>query len=108
MLIRRLEDGSRYRIKSNALEGLALGDSDGFGRASFSGKTTYLEPSWLELEGSFTSLVYVEDHGEPGAGADRFWIEVMDKDGDFTALAMEREAVDNAVLLEGGNIVVPH
>jgi hypothetical protein len=108
LMIRRLEDGSKYRIKSNALGGLALGDTGTFGWASFSGKTTYLEPGWLEPVGNHTFLVYVEDHGEPGRGADRFWIEVLDKDGNFTDLAMPREAVEIAVLLEGGNIVVPH
>jgi hypothetical protein len=50
----------------------------------------------------------VEDHGEPGAGADRFWIEVRDKDGNLVALSMERDAAGHAEVLGGGNIVVPH
>jgi hypothetical protein len=108
VLIRHLADGSKYRIKSNALTGLALGDTGVFTWASFSGKTTYQEPGWIEPIGNYTFLVYVEDQGEPGAGADRFWIEVRDKAGDLTPLSIPREAVDNAVLLGGGNIVVPH
>jgi hypothetical protein len=108
LLIHHLSDGTKYRVKSNALEGLALGDEGTFGWATFSGKTTYLEPGWLEPLGNHHFVAYVEDHGEPGAGADRFWIEVQDKDGNAVTLSMDREAVANAVLLEGGNIVVPH
>jgi hypothetical protein len=108
VLIRHLDDGSIYRVKSNALDALALGDEGTFTWASFSGKVTYIEPGWPEPIGNHTFLVYVEDHGEPGAGFDRFWIEVLDKDGNITALSMLRDAVDNAVVLGGGNIVVPH
>ena len=51
----------------------------------------------------------VEDRDEPGAGVDRFWIEVNDKDRQrVPALSMDREATDNAVELGGGNIAVPH
>jgi uncharacterized repeat protein (TIGR01451 family) len=108
LLIRHTSDGSIYRVKSNAIDGLALGDPGSFGWATFSGKSTYLEPGWLEPVGNHTFVVYVEDHGEPGAGADKFWIEVQDKDGNSVILSMAREAVANAVTLEGGNIVVPH
>lgn len=34
-------------MKSNALYGLALGESDGFGWATFSSKATYLEPGMV-------------------------------------------------------------
>jgi uncharacterized repeat protein (TIGR01451 family) len=47
LLIRHLSDGTKYRVKSNALECLALGgdhSTEPFGWASFSGKATYLEP----------------------------------------------------------------
>jgi len=42
LLIRHLPDGTIYRVKSNALYGLALGESPdpAFGWASFSGKST--------------------------------------------------------------------
>ena len=40
-----------------------------------------------------------------GAGADQFWIEVLDKDGDAVTLSMDRDAVDNTVTLGGGNIL---
>jgi hypothetical protein len=109
LLIRHLADGTKYRIKSNSVTGLALGEEGTFGWASFSGKTTYLEPGWDEAVGNHRFLVYVEDHGEPGAGVDRFWLEVRDRDGAvLLGLSMSEPATDNAHTLEGGNIVVPH
>jgi hypothetical protein len=107
LLIRHTAEGN-YRVKSNALDGLALGNAGAFTWASFSGKTTYLEPGWLEPIGNYVFLVYVEDHGVPGADVDRFWIEVQDKDRNAATLSMPREAVDHAEVLGGGNIVVPH
>ena len=107
VLIRHLPDGSIYRLKSNAIDGLALGEESSFGWASFSGKTTYKEPSWLEAQGNYTFTAYVEDHGEPGS-SDRFWIEVRDKDGNVVAdLSVASGAPANAETLQGGNIVVP-
>ena len=108
LLIRHMPDGSIFRVKSNAIKGLALADEGSFGWATFSGKNTYKEPGWPEPIGSHQFVVYVEDHGEPGAGVDRFWIEVRDKDGNLVTLSMVSPAVDNAELLGGGNIVVPH
>lgn len=108
LLIRHLDDDSKYRVKSNALYGLALGEADGFGWASFSGKATYLEPGWGEPIGNHEFVVYVEDLGQPGDG-DRVWLEMHDKKGDvIPALSMPRDAPDNAVPINGGNIVVPH
>ncbi len=107
LLIRHLEDGTIYRVKSNALYGLALGDAGDFGWASFNGKSTYLEPGWDEPIGNYEFLVYVEDHDS--TDSDRFWIEIHDKDGNLiTIMSINREAVDNAVEIGGGNIVVPH
>lgn len=82
LIIRHLADGTTYRMKSNALYGLALGQDPTIpmGWASFSGKGTYLEPGWLEPEGNYEFTSYVEDRNEPGTGIDRFWIEVLDKD----------------------------
>jgi hypothetical protein len=113
LLIRHLADGSIYRVKSNALYGLALGQFPGsegaVGWAAFSGKATYLEPGWPEPEGNHEFLVYMEDHDELGSGIDRFWIEIKDKDGNVVpALSVDREAIDNAEEIGGGNIVVPH
>jgi hypothetical protein len=109
LLIRHMPDGSIYRVKSNALFGLALGDGDGFGWASFSGKTTYLEPGWPEPIGNYTFIVYVEDHGQPNDGGDMVWIEIQDKDGNVIAvMSFERDATDHLELIQGGNIVVPH
>jgi len=112
LLMIRHTDTGNYRVKSNALYGLAIGSvggADPFGWASFSGKATYSEPGWPEPEGNHEFIVYVEDRGSPGAGADRFWIEVRDKRGDvITASSMPTAAPANATSLEGGNIVVPH
>jgi hypothetical protein len=111
LLIRHVPGGSIYRVKSNALYGLALGEDPSvpLGWASFSGKSTYSEPGWPEPEGNYEFLVYVEDRNEPGSSVDRFWIEVKDKDGQvIPVMSMDHEAMDNAVELGGGNIVVPH
>jgi hypothetical protein len=106
LLIRHLADGSIYRVKSNALYGLSLGDSVGggepFGWASFTGKSTYKEPDWPEPIGNHDFVVYVEDRAEPGAGNDRFWIEVTG------GMSLPAPATDEAIIIGGGNIVVPH
>lgn len=110
LVIRHLPDDSKFRVKSNALEALALGeDASGPMRwATFTGKATYLEPGWEEPEGNHGFTVYVEDRGEPGAGADRFWLEVTGKDGAIiTAFSMETPAADHARTVAGGNVVVP-
>ena len=112
LLIRHMPDGSIYRLKSNSLFGLSIGeDDDGspFGWASFSGKATYREPGWPDPLGNYTFITYVEDHGEPGVDVDHFWIKVLDRDGLLApGLSMDEPAVDNTVTIDGGNIVVPH
>jgi uncharacterized repeat protein (TIGR01451 family) len=113
LLIRHLSDGSIIRLKSNAFFGLSVGESTNgggpFGWASFTGKATYQEPGMPVPVGNYTFIVYVEDHGEPGAGNDRFWIQVRDKDGDLeTDLSFPSPALGEAITLQGGNIVVPH
>jgi hypothetical protein len=110
LLIRHLPDDTKYRIKSNALYGLAIGDDPSvpMGWASFSGKATYLEPGWLEPIGNHEFVAYVEDHDEPGVGVDQIWLEMHDKDGNvIPALSMPRDAIDNTQPISGGNIVVP-
>jgi len=111
LLIRHVADGAIYRVKSNALDGLSLGEAGDpiYGWASFSGKCTYKDAAWEEPVGNHQFLVYVEDRGEPGAGQDKFWIEVRDGDGNVIVdLSMDREAMDHTEALGGGNIVVPH
>jgi hypothetical protein len=104
LLIRHLENDAIYRVKSNVLYGLALGEDRNvpMGWASFSGKCTYKEWDWTDPIGNYEFLVYVEDRNEPGTGVDRFWIEVID------GLALERPANESAVEIRGGNLVVPH
>jgi hypothetical protein len=113
LLIRHLDGGSGpiYRVKSNALYGLSLGESEDptFGWASFGGKCTYKDKDWEEPEGNHEFLVYVEDYGEPGRGSDQFWIEVRDKDGNvIDVMSMNRIASENTETVGGGNIMVPH
>jgi hypothetical protein len=116
LLIRHLPDGTIYRVKSNALDGLSLGAGNGdgtYGWASFTGKATYKEPSWPEPIGNHEFIAYVEDHNEPGNGTDRFWLEVRDKDGlVIPSMSMspagQPAGDDDAVDINGGNIVAPH
>ncbi|MEN8166416.1 MAG: Ig-like domain-containing protein [Pseudomonadota bacterium] len=111
LLIRHLADGQKYRIKSNALDGLAIGQDPTvpYGWASFSGKATYLEPGMLEAEGNHGFTVYVEDRDEPGSGTDRVWLTTRDKVGlTIPAMSLPETAPDNAVAIQGGNIVAPH
>jgi hypothetical protein len=103
-------DGTISRLKSNALDGLALKDINGCGIATFSGKSTYetWDPEANEGLGGYVTLggirfsVYVEDCNEPGTGVDKFWVQGMDK------LVLEKPAPTNAVTIGGGNIAVPH
>jgi hypothetical protein len=113
LLIRHLDDGTIYRVKSNALFGLSIGVGDEggetFGWASFSGKNTYLEPGWPEPIGNYEFITYVEDRNEPGTGVDRVWLQVMDKDNIvIPVMSMNEPATDNAEEISGGNIVAPH
>jgi len=111
LLIRHQADGSNYRFKSNALEGLAVGDNESpaFVWASFSGKGTYREPGWPDPIGNHKFTTYVEDRGEPGSGVDRVWIETRDRDNlVLPGLSMSQPATTNATTINGGNIVVPH
>ncbi len=113
LLISHLPDGTIYRIKSNALYGLALGEmvvnGENIGWASFSGKATYKEPDWLEPVGNHEFIVYIEDRNEPGTGDDRIWIELKDKNRDvINDISMPAPAADNAEYIQGGNLVAPH
>jgi hypothetical protein len=108
LLICHFDDDSIYRMKSNALDGLALGDEGGVGWATFSGKATYQEPT-MDYGGNHHFFVYVEDGNDPGEGPDRFWINLDPKDDTYSPVFnMALPAVDNAVVIDGGNIQVPH
>ncbi len=112
-LISHQPDGTIYRIRSNALYGLALGEfsenGETCGWASFIGESTYLEPGWTEPEDNHEFIVYTEDCNKPGKGTDQFWIQVLDKDGKvIDVMSMEKNATDHTCDLEGGNLVAPH
>jgi microsomal dipeptidase-like Zn-dependent dipeptidase len=109
LVIRHRDDGNIYRLKSNAVTGLAISPmTSSFGWASFNGKGTFKDWDWVDPIGNHEFTVYVEDHGEPGEN-DRFWLEIVDKDGQVVGvLSMDNPATSEAVTLSGGNIVVPH
>jgi VCBS repeat-containing protein len=116
------EGGGKYRVKSNALDGLSIGDatddSGDYGWAAFGGKSVFSEPD-AEAEGNHPFLVYVEDHSDQGgdqAPADEFWIQIKDKDGivvlevngpDSDPAGEDGSDGDDAPI-ESGNIIVPH
>ena len=121
LVIRHLADGSIYRIKSNALDGLSIIDTGIPGIASFSGKCTYVGPDspldsygLPETEGGLQFTAYVEDWNEPGTGADEFWFNVfgkefsLDLDGDNRVDSTSDPATNELISLGGGNVVVPH
>ena len=63
----------------------------------------------IEPVGNHEFTAYVEDRNEPGIGIDRIWLESRDKDGVVLPdLSIAEPAVDEALQLGGGNIVVPH
>ena len=119
-------EAGKYRVKSNALGGLAIGeaedDTGDYGWAAFSGKSVFSAPN-AEAEGNHPFLVYVEDHGSQGGSqdpADEFWIEVKDKDKDKDGnVVLEVNGPDSDPAgedgadsddgpIENGNIIVPH
>ncbi len=108
LVIRHFGGGMIARLKSNAIEGLAVGDGSGFEWASFAGKATFQRQSWAEPIGNFQFLAYTEDYGEPGAGADRFWVQVTKDRASEAELSLPDEAPLSAETIVGGNIVVPH
>ena len=111
LLIRHLADGTKYRVKSNAVSGLAVGldPTVPYGWSSFNGKSTYLEPGMPEPEGNHQFTAYVEDRDEPGSGNDRFWITIRNKAGvTIPVMSMAEPAPENTRPIQGGNIVAPH
>jgi hypothetical protein len=104
------EGFNNYRIKSNAIYGLALGDAGDpvFGWASFDGKATFKAPG-ADNEGNHEFTIYVEDHGEPGTGVDQFWLQTRGKDDNVIPdMSMPFPGASNTETIKGGNIVVPH
>ena len=113
-----------YKVKSNALNGMALGEVEDvppYGWATFSGKATFREPG-MDNTGGNPFLAYVEDHGEQGCNqipTDEFWIEVKTKEGVVLLQLNGPEPADNDPAndppldgddepIECGNIIVPH
>jgi hypothetical protein len=123
LLMRHTDTGENYKVKSNALDGLSVGDGeDGagdYGWATFSGKSTFRPPG-VDNEGNHPFLVYIEDHNDQGCNqdpVDEFWIEVKDNDGNVVLEingpdsdpAGEDSATDgDDEPIECGNIYVPH
>ncbi|MHB9133974.1 MAG: MBG domain-containing protein [Armatimonadota bacterium] len=109
LLIRHLQNGDIYRVKSNALDNgtLTLGTTDlPMGWASFSGKCTFTSilSDVATTSGNIPFKVYVEDRNDPGTLTDRFWIQVTG----CASLCLPTPPAANSVAITGGNIVVPH
>lgn len=82
LLMMRHTPAGNYKLKSNALDGMGLGDQEDaggtFGWAAVSGKITFQDPTGYNTGGN-PFLMYVEDHGEQGCNQDpidEIWIEV--------------------------------
>ena len=86
--------------------------------ATLDGKATYSVPGTdpflapfcpgLWKCGGYSFRVYVEDQKEPGAGIDRYWIEVKDPAGaSWPRRRCLAGAATNAKVISGGNIQVP-
>lgn len=110
LLVRHHADGTRSRLKSNALGDLALGTDESvpMGWGSFDGKSVYT--TWDVGSEDYISLgnqnfqVYVEDRGNPGIGSDRFWIKGPDE---FEMPGTLGSASSNTQIITGGSISVP-
>ena len=103
LVVRHTAGGATYRLKSNALDGLALSPaSASAGYASFSGKATYLEPGWAVPKGNITFTAYVQDNNEPGEGTDGVWLQIAG------GVSMPGPAIGNVQALTGGNVLVSH
>jgi len=109
-----------YIVKSNSMGGLAIakiGTTTHYS-ATIAGKATYAvpltdpplttcTPAAFKC-GGYSFTVYVEDNAEPGANADKYWIQVKDPSGAVVAkAAMPTPAPTNAQTIAGGNIQVP-
>src|SRR5439155_640219 len=68
LVICHMPDGTTYRIKSNALGGLSLGDNRSvpMGWASFTGKATYVQPGWSDPAGNYTFIVQYKNSSDAG------------------------------------------
>jgi len=106
LVIRHRADGTIVRLKSNAMDGFAIGDAMSFGWATADGKANYInQQTMTDPVGNQQFLFYAEDHNEPGTGVDRFWVQAPTTDGE---LSLPADAADQAVEISGGNIAIPH
>jgi SdrD B-like domain/Bacterial Ig domain/Prealbumin-like fold domain len=109
-----------YIVKSNAMGALAVTKvaNQTYYSATLDGKATYgvpiTDPALAPFCpgvwkcGGYSFRAYVEDIKEPGAGSDRYWIEVKDPSGVVVAKAsLPSGAGVNAKTIVGGNIQVP-
>ena len=125
LLMRHTITGETYKVKSNMLDDMSIGDQQddagAYGWAVANGKATFREPG-LDNTGGNPFLMYVEDHGEQGCNqdpVDEFWIEVTAQDGIELLQLNGPEPADNNPdheppldgddePIECGNIFVPH
>jgi hypothetical protein len=110
-----------YVVKSNSMNPVAISPipstTPTLYSATLTGKATYAVPPqdpllWCSDRkcGNYSFTVYVEDRKEPGAGNDKYWIEVKDPvAAKVDKVSMSRNGTGQAVpvVISGGNIQVP-
>jgi hypothetical protein len=112
-----------YVVKSNSMNPVAIspipGTTPTLYSATLTGKATYAVPPWDpplspwcpadRKCGNYSFTVYVEDRKEPGAGYDKYWIEVKDPGGAVVGMVSMSRSAGQAVpvVISGGNIQVP-
>jgi hypothetical protein len=95
----------QYEVRSNALDGLAIGAENGMSWASFTGKATYLQPGWADRVGNHAFTAHFEDWE---ASTDRAWLQVFDKDRALLPeMSLMGSATSDAIALDEGDVVVP-
>jgi len=125
LLMRHTITDETWKVKSNALGDMSVGDEEddagAYGWAAVEGKATFREPGFDNTGGN-PFLMYVEDHGEQGCiqdPVDEFWIEITDSEGIQQLQLNGPDPADNDPdndppldgddePIECGNISVPH
>ena len=105
----RTHEGTTWSLTSKSLGDLAVGDDGTIGWAALTGKATFTTWNGGSRKHGTSStedfVFYVEDHGSPGNGNDRVWI---DGPPALSLPGTPATARDNAVTTTGGNVTVPH
>jgi VCBS repeat-containing protein len=107
LIVNRDTDHGAYQLRSNALDGLAVGTEDEVAWASFTGKATYAQPG-ADWEGNHTFTAYFSNAAAVADGTDGAWFEVRDKAGEVIDwLTLPGTGSDGAIPLTDGDVQVP-